>query len=144
MTAAGGHAAPGAYSVRHAHEPSRLAELREEWRALFDLAGAPSPFLSWEWIHTWWRRFGRRRRPWILEARDPAGRLAGVLALSARQGLMGVRRWQLLGASSDHLVLDAGTAQPVVGSEVRFGLRYDALLRAMTSPFVSRTLLGGT
>jgi predicted amino acid racemase len=60
------------------------------------------------------------------------------------EGLVPPDRWQLLGASSDHLVLDAGTAQPAVGSEVRFGLRYDALLRAMTSPFVSRTLLSDT
>lgn len=52
--------------------------------------------------------------------------------------------WRLLGASSDHLVLDPGEGRPAVGSEVRFGLRYDALLRAMTSPFVARTLLGGT
>jgi CelD/BcsL family acetyltransferase involved in cellulose biosynthesis len=95
--APGERAIGGAYAVRHAHDPARLAELREEWRALFDLAGAPSPFLSWEWLHTWWRCFGGRRRPWILEARDSAGRLAGALALSARQGLMGVRRWQLLG-----------------------------------------------
>jgi predicted amino acid racemase len=59
-------------------------------------------------------------------------------------GLVPPDHWRLLGASSDHLVLDAGTDQPAVGSEVRFGLRYDALLRAMTSPFVTRMLLGGT
>jgi predicted amino acid racemase len=59
-------------------------------------------------------------------------------------GLVLPAGWQLLGASSDHLVLDAGGDRPAVGSEVPFGLRYDALLRAMTSPFVSRMLLGGT
>jgi predicted amino acid racemase len=45
----------------------------------------------------------------------------------------------VLGASSDHLVLDAGDRPPAVGAEVRFGLGYSALLRAMTSPFVART-----
>ena len=79
------------------HDPRRLAELREEWRALFDAAAAPAPFLSWEWLHTWWRHFGGRRRLWVLEARDRTGALAGALALSSRPGLLGARRWQLVG-----------------------------------------------
>ena len=44
----------------------------------------------------------------------------------------------ILGASSDHLVLDAGDRSAAVGSELRFGVGYSALLRAMTSPFVTR------
>jgi predicted amino acid racemase len=44
----------------------------------------------------------------------------------------------ILGASSDHLVLDAGDAPCRVGTELSFGLDYSALLRAMTSPFVAR------
>jgi predicted amino acid racemase len=49
----------------------------------------------------------------------------------------------ILGASSDHLVLDGGPTPPKVGAEVRFGLDYGALLRAMTSPFVTQVLLRG-
>ncbi len=48
----------------------------------------------------------------------------------------------ILGASSDHLVVDAGRAVPAVGSELRFGLDYSCLLRAMTSPHVSRLATG--
>ncbi len=43
----------------------------------------------------------------------------------------------VLGASSDHLVLDTGHRHLVPGDEVRFGVGYRALLRAMTSPFVA-------
>jgi len=46
----------------------------------------------------------------------------------------------VLGASSDHLVLDAGGHRLVAGDEISFGLDYSALVRAMTSPFVSRLL----
>jgi CelD/BcsL family acetyltransferase involved in cellulose biosynthesis len=74
-----------------------VAALEREWRALFDAASAPSPFLSWEWLSTWQRIFGARRPTWMLEARDARGRLAGLLPLVARPGLMGVRRWALLG-----------------------------------------------
>jgi CelD/BcsL family acetyltransferase involved in cellulose biosynthesis len=84
-------------TVVQSRDADRLVQLRGEWCALFDAASSPSPFLSWEWLHTWWRTFGRRRELWTLEARDSAGRLAGVLALSSRQGIMGVRRWQLVG-----------------------------------------------
>jgi predicted amino acid racemase len=45
---------------------------------------------------------------------------------------------RIIGASSDHLVLDCGSSLPPIGAEVRFGLGYSALVRAMTSPFVSR------
>jgi predicted amino acid racemase len=54
-------------------------------------------------------------------------------------GLEAPLGWTVLGASSDHLVLDAGTEPVTVGDEVRFGLTYGALLRAMTSPFVHRS-----
>lgn len=50
--------------------------------------------------------------------------------------------FEISGASSDHLVLDCGTDLPPVGREIRFGLGYSALVRAMTSPFVSQVMSG--
>ncbi len=48
------------------------------------------------------------------------------------------------GASSDHLVVES-TGRPLqVGDEQRYQLSYSALLRAMTSPFVSRCFVGGS
>jgi predicted amino acid racemase len=49
---------------------------------------------------------------------------------------------QILGASSDHLILDARDAALGVGTEVRFDIVYGALLRAMTSPYVEKVYLG--
>jgi len=48
---------------------------------------------------------------------------------------------ECLGASSDHIILDAGDTDILVGSEVAFDLDYSSLLRAMTSPYVSRKFL---
>ncbi len=50
----------------------------------------------------------------------------------------------ILGGSSDHLVLDAGPRPPGVGAELSFQLDYRALLRAMTSPYVTREFSGAT
>jgi len=43
----------------------------------------------------------------------------------------------VLGMSSDHLVVDVGDIDVSVGDELAFQLGYGALLRAMTSPFVT-------
>ncbi len=44
----------------------------------------------------------------------------------------------VLGASSDHLIVDSGGRRQRIGAEIRFELDYSALLRAMTSPFVKQ------
>lgn len=48
--------------------------------------------------------------------------------------------YTVLSASSDHLVLETPT-RLAAGTEIRFGMDYSALLRAMTSPFVVERLL---
>jgi predicted amino acid racemase len=53
-------------------------------------------------------------------------------------GLQPPEGMTILGTSSDHLVLDLGDHSSAVGDEVSFGVGYGALLRAMTSPFVTK------
>ena len=48
---------------------------------------------------------------------------------------------RILGASSDHLVIDSGSTELSVGAEIRFQVDYSALVRAMTSPFVARVMI---
>lgn len=48
---------------------------------------------------------------------------------------------ELLGMSSDHLVVDLGDVAAAVGDELRFDVDYSALLRAMTSDFVTKVEL---
>jgi ornithine racemase len=55
-----------------------------------------------------------------------------VSGLSSRQAVT------ILGASSDHLILDSGDRALQIGEEVQFDLDYGALLAAMTSPFVQK------
>lgn len=113
-------------TVTSRREPARVAALEAEWRALFDAAGAASPFLSWEWLSTWQRVFGGRRRTWILEARDPRGRLAGLLPLVARPGVMGVRRFGLLGNG-----LTGADGLDVLARAGDAGIVRDAIARAL-------------
>ncbi len=61
---------------------------------------------------------------------DPSG-------LSAPAGMA------ILGASSDHVVMESGDNALSVGTEVRFGVNYSALLRSMTSRFVIKAAGSG-
>ena len=46
----------------------------------------------------------------------------------------------IMGASSDHLILESDRFELSIGSEVIFQLNYSALVRAMTSPFVTKIM----
>ena len=46
----------------------------------------------------------------------------------------------VMGASSDHLVVESDRSELSVGAEVTFQLNYSALVRAMTSPFVTKVM----
>ena len=49
---------------------------------------------------------------------------------------------QILGASSDHLIVNSGRRCLAIGCEVRFQVNYSALVRAMTSRFVAKAFRG--
>ncbi|MBF9319916.1 alanine racemase [Mycobacteroides chelonae] len=65
-----------------------------------------------------------------------------ILALGRQDvdpdGLQPPEGIMVLGTSSDHLVVDLGDHQVVVGDEIAFGIGYGTLVRAMTSPFVAK------
>lgn len=105
--------------VAETEDAGRLAALRGEWRELFDAAGQPNPFLSWEWLFTFWRAFAQRRRVKVIEARGQGGRLEGLLALQGRRAVVGPRRYTLLGngiAGADALDV---LARPGAEAQVR-------------------------
>jgi ornithine racemase len=55
-------------------------------------------------------------------------------------GLLPAPGIEVLGASSDHLIVDAGQRRLSAGTEITFQLNYSALVRAMTSPFVGKVM----
>jgi CelD/BcsL family acetyltransferase involved in cellulose biosynthesis len=46
-----------------------FAALRPDWRALLERARIASVFLSWEWLHAWWRHYGEGHGLRLLVAR---------------------------------------------------------------------------
>lgn len=57
-------------------------------------------------------------------------------------GLQAPAGIDVMGASSDHLILESHNFELSVGAEVAFQLNYSALVRAMTSPFIAKVMRG--
>jgi predicted amino acid racemase len=57
-------------------------------------------------------------------------------------GMTSNEKMEILGSSSDHIILDSQDNQLKVGDEVNFSLDYGGLLSAMTSPFIRKRFIG--
>jgi predicted amino acid racemase len=79
---------------------------------------------------------------------DRGIRQRAIIALGRQDvlvsGLKPSQDLEILGSSSDHIVLDSNDYALKVGSEVKFNLDYGALLAAMTSPFIAKQFVGCT
>ncbi len=95
-------------------------------------------------------------RPWGKLAQSAFGELPipadrgdisqAILALGRQDtdphGLQAPAGIEILGASSDHLVVESAQEPLSVGDEIRLQPNYSALVRAMTSPFVASAVQG--
>jgi ornithine racemase len=68
-----------------------------------------------------------------------------ILALGRQDvlisGLSPERDLEILGSSSDHLVLNSKGCDLKIGSEVKFNLNYGGILSAMTSPYIQKKII---
>ena len=61
----------------------RFHDSRAEWNRLVDSMARPTTFSTWEWIHTWWKHFGKPYGLLLLFIhREDA--LVGILPLASR------------------------------------------------------------
>lgn len=86
--------------------------LEEAWKRLLSKNPRPVPFLSWEWISTWWKHFGTGSRLFVLVAKSDVGDVVGIapchIVTRKAFGIFPVRSVELLGhrgsaVCSDHL-----------------------------------------
>lgn len=114
MSAVVGLQAPVAGSVEREHEAIRRArvdsswqftELRHEWNSLLQASDVASPFLTWEWLHAWWRHLSGSSRLRIATA-HAGTRLIAVAPFQLTAGVANLPCLDLLGtgnAGSDYL-----------------------------------------
>jgi CelD/BcsL family acetyltransferase involved in cellulose biosynthesis len=115
--------------VERIEDPAVFADLREEWNALLSASPADCLFLTWEWLCTWWKHLGGRRRLRLLLVRD--GReLVAIAPLTQRPPVL--RRLLLAPALE---FLGTGTAGSdyldVIIRSGRERMAFDALVMAL-------------
>jgi CelD/BcsL family acetyltransferase involved in cellulose biosynthesis len=75
--------------------------LEDDWNALLQDMQNPPIFLTWEWVSTWWRHYGKEGALWILVVRDGAGEILGIapwMRLRNGFGPFAVRRIAFIGS----------------------------------------------
>ncbi len=76
---------------------------------------------------------------------DNGIRQRAIIALERQDilisGMTSDDKMEILGSSSDHIILDSQDNQLKVGDEVKFSLDYGGLLSAMTSPFIRKRFI---
>lgn len=105
------------------NDTTAFLALREEWNTLLTQSGIPSPFLTWEWMYSWWEAYAdqnKRNTLAIVTCRED-DRLAGILPGYRTEhyvGLRKVKKFALLGAefeSSDYLeVISRNPEDPTI------------------------------
>ena len=98
-------------TVERVEDFEAFLRLRTAWNDLLAESGADRPFLTWEWLFTWWKHLGGGRRLYLLLVRR-GGELIALAPLSSRRrgvsGLLSLPMLEFLGAGevgSDYLDL---------------------------------------
>jgi CelD/BcsL family acetyltransferase involved in cellulose biosynthesis len=60
---------PSPLAVEQLAEAEAFSELRQEWVELLEASESACIFLTWEWLHTWWKHLAGGRRLAILAVR---------------------------------------------------------------------------
>ena len=100
------------WSVSLVDTQAEFNRLQETWNSLLMAGPRPVPFLTWEWVSTWWKHFRGDSRLFVLVARDEKENVVGLapLKIAVRRafGIVPVRTVEFLGhrgsaVCADHL-----------------------------------------
>jgi CelD/BcsL family acetyltransferase involved in cellulose biosynthesis len=94
-------------AVECVDDVERFAAMREEWNELLQASTSVNPFLTWEWLHAWWKHLAEGSALRLITVRDAHGQLVALAPLRAvNNALHWFARLEFLGtghAGSDYL-----------------------------------------
>jgi CelD/BcsL family acetyltransferase involved in cellulose biosynthesis len=67
--------------IREINDPREFEALRPEWNALLAQSRSDCLFLTWEWLHTWWKHLAAGQRLSLLRC-ESEGDLAALIPLA--------------------------------------------------------------
>ncbi len=108
-----------------------LAALSGEWDRLLGKSPGDSVFLTYEWIDTWWRAFGRGRELFILTLRAPSGELrciAPFMRYEQRINGLRVRAISFIGSGGEAVPSHLNIITAPGSASEASGLIFDSLM----------------
>jgi CelD/BcsL family acetyltransferase involved in cellulose biosynthesis len=96
------------FSVKNIGEENELNNLKATWNNLLKQSYADSPFLTWQWLYSWWQSYGQKYDLMILTLQQDQ-KLIAIAPLVYRTkslGFLKIREIKFLGSSgvgSDYL-----------------------------------------
>ena len=57
-------------SVEKISQESEFSNLQTTWNNLLKQSDADNPFLTWEWLYSWWKFYGDKSELMILVVRE--------------------------------------------------------------------------
>ncbi len=86
--------------IREIYDFDQFTGLREQWNQLLSKSDDNNVFLTWEWLSTWWRHFGKERKLRILLAHEGEEIVAAAPLMLSRYNLLGfkLKKLEFLGA----------------------------------------------
>jgi CelD/BcsL family acetyltransferase involved in cellulose biosynthesis len=82
--------------------------LEDEWHELLQSSGSDNPFLTWEWLHSWWAQFGSKGTLRLIVVRSGGSLIAIAPLRLVESRVRWLSRLEFLGtgeAGSDYLDL---------------------------------------
>jgi len=81
-------AATGATRIETITDSAGFHAMREEWAELLESSTSDCVFLTWEWLHTWWKHLGAGRQLDLIAVRQ-GEELIGLAPLMVRRPRLG-------------------------------------------------------
>jgi CelD/BcsL family acetyltransferase involved in cellulose biosynthesis len=134
-----------AVSVQCIAEAREFAALRREWNELLLDSESNNPFLTWEWLHTWWIHLGGATALHVIAVRRGDELIAIAPLRLVSTALYWFSRLEFLGtghAGSDYLdvIVRRGREEDALGAIARYLQSRQLALRLTHLPPASRSV----
>lgn len=126
-------------------EDLAFQQLESEWNELLNDSTSRTIFMTWEWIWTWWRVYGRDGDLYVMTVRDGDGLLLGIapfkLAKRRLAGLIRTSVLEFIGSGDDvfpaylDLIIKKGREKEIVPVIIEHMLADPAIKGIDLSPY---------
>ncbi len=88
--------------VKEIDDFEQFVALRDQWNQVLSKSEDNNVFLTWEWLSTWWRHFGKERKLTVLLAQEGENIVAAAPLMISSYNLLGFKLKKMEFLGSEH------------------------------------------